>query len=195
MILKSIMAHLTIVVLVVISGALVDAAACTIPPDVTTASFTRGSVYGINTDAQSEMAALIIGKVGRNELNAHRGIQTVEANLPGAEAYLPLLNALGLTQAVTAPGIARTGNLSNNLGVQAPLWNPLAANAGFRNLDGISSSTLNPSKPGSHTPTTTIPRRPPCKPEPIAVPEPSFLLLLGMGLGSLGLVEYRRKKE
>jgi hypothetical protein len=149
MILKTILAHLTIVVLVVISGALVDAAASTIHPNVTTATFSRGSAYTINADVQ----------------------------------------------AVTATGIAGPGNLSNSHRAHAPIWDLIVANVGFYNLDGISLSTLHLGHQGSHPPTATIPRRPPCKPKPIAVPEPTFLLLLGMGIGALGLVEYRHKRE
>jgi hypothetical protein len=139
MTLKSIMAHFAIVVLVVMSGALADAAAGIIQPDVA---------------------------------------------------------ALALTQAVTATSIAGTGNLSNNPRSHAPIWNPIVANVGFQDLSGISLSTRYPSPLGFNTPTTTFPRKAPSKPDPIAVPDQSSsLLLLGMGLGMLGLIGYRRKKE
>jgi hypothetical protein len=152
MTLKSIMVQLAILVLVVISSVLVDAAAGTIPADVTAASFSRGSAFGINE--------------------------------------------LELTQAVTTTGIAGTADLFNNHRAHPSDWNPLVADIGSQDLSEISLSSIYDSHPGSHKPTGKIPRKPPHKLESIPVPDSSnTLLLLGMGLGSLGLVKYRRKKE
>jgi len=56
---KSKIAHLTIVVLVMMSATLANAAACTIPLDVTAASFTPGSGYGIDADEHARTAAIL----------------------------------------------------------------------------------------------------------------------------------------
>lgn len=188
------MARLTIVILVLMSGTLANAAACTIHPDVTAGSFTRGSGYGIIADEYAGMATFN-GTAGRQEFNAPQGIQTEEADVPGAEAYEPFVNALESTHAVNAAGIVRPGNLSNNQRDHSPVWNPSVANVGFHNSNGIPFSTPNIGHQGSQMQIPAITPESPRESEPIAVPEPSSLLLLGTGFGALGLVEYRRKKE
>jgi hypothetical protein len=227
---KSNLSRLTIIVFVLMCGALSNAAADDIMFDVTAASFTPWSGYGIDADERAGTATLLdvrfdtsgflaqsfmlnsiddsktfaFGTVELRELNAHGGIQPEETDLLGVEAYLTFLNPLDSIQAVTATGTATTGSVSDNHLDYTIVWDPVEVSFEGGGSFGISLSPLyfnDKNVPQTQTATITLLQLLPEDAQllfagvPVHAPEPTSLLLLGTGIGALGLVEYRRRRE
>lgn len=187
--------------------------AAAVPFEITAASFTPGSGYGIDADEDSgtlldvrfvtsgtftprqfdlsaigQFLTFNFGTVNLQELNAKGGINNNEIDNLGVTASFTFTNPLGVVQNILATGTAITGSVSDSFVDYTIVWTPLMVAFGTGGVFEIAMNNLSFADQGSQVQTATITLK--GLPQGV-VPEPATIALLGLGL--LGFATMRRR--
>jgi hypothetical protein len=201
------------------------ASAAPISFNITAAQFVPGAGYGVDSDegspdlldvrfstslfiaqnftfnAVNQTVSFSFGTIDLEEPDAHSGIAAGESDGLGISAKLTFTAPTGVTQTVTATGVATAGSVGDLAVDYVTNWSPVTVMFGNGGSFQISLNDLAFDDRGTQTQTATVrflsfpdDSPAPLPESPTPVPEPGSLLLSGSGLVGAGVRRWRKRR-
>jgi len=153
------------------------------------------SAQNFSLSAVNQSFTFNFGTIDLEEPNAHSGIKPDELDGLDIAAGLTFTAPTGVTQTITATGIAVPGSISDSLVDYSIDWSPVTVLFGNGGSFQISLTDMAFAGMGTQFQTATVTLLSlgdQAVPSPSPVPEPGTLALLGLGLAGLGLSRRRK---